>query len=145
MMDFDDSHTGILKIWHELQMRKKGMEFGYAGFKLCWNKYFNDECGFTPMNNESNTPIYDAIMKLQDVKTKRSDMYTKELEELEVIYTKTVEELTKEVEHMLPHLLVYMSKFVELHNKKDEVLDRLDDLLEKMGKEPKQCTGCFDV
>lgn len=62
-------------------------------------------------------------------------MFEDELEDLELVYKSTIRDLHEKVEDVLPSLLYYMEEFLSIHKQNEAVREKLDVLLEKMGRE----------
>lgn len=65
----------------------------------------------------------------------RRPMYQDELNDLEMVYKKTLVDLHEKVEDCLPSLLHYMQEFLTLHNQNEAIREKLDVLLAKTGKQ----------
>jgi len=78
----------------------------------------------------------------------RRPMYKDELQDLEMVYKKTLVDLHKQVENILPSLLHYMEEFLTLHKQNEAVREKLDVLLAKLGRpaeeEGDECEGGCD-
>jgi hypothetical protein len=77
--------------------------------------------------------LYEEMMKNGSaiiLKPKRN-MYKAELDDLEVIYKATGEELQTQVEANLPYLLHYMEEFITLHKQNEVLNEKLEELLKK--------------
>lgn len=61
-------------------------------------------------------------------------MFQDELKDLEIQYKDTLVNLHKKVEDCLPSLLYYMEEFVTLHKHNEAIREKLDALLEKLGR-----------
>ena len=61
-------------------------------------------------------------------------MFKEELDALERVYLVGISQTCGEIESVLPSLLHYMEKFVDLHKDLEGVEEKLDVLREKMGK-----------
>ena len=74
---------------------------------------------------------------------KEQDMYEEELKELELVYRKELVQIAKAIDYSLPALLAEMAEFLKLHQRKEEVDEKLDVLLEKNGRRPssESCGG----
>jgi hypothetical protein len=64
----------------------------------------------------------------------RRPMFQDELNDLEIVYTSTLENLHKQVEDCLPSLLHYMEEFLSLHKQNEAIREKLDVLLAKTGR-----------
>jgi hypothetical protein len=64
----------------------------------------------------------------------RRPMYQDELNDLEMVYKKTLADLQGKVEDCLPPLLHYMQEFLTLHNHNEAIREKLDVLLEKTSR-----------
>ena len=70
----------------------------------------------------------------------RRPMYQDELNDLEMVYKKTLVDLHKQVEDCLPSHLHYMEEFITLHKQNEAVRKKLDVLLAKTGRQPQEET-----
>ena len=61
-------------------------------------------------------------------------MFQEELNDLEMVYKKTLVDLHQQVEHCLPSLLHFMEDFITLHKQNEAVREKLDALLAKTGR-----------
>ena len=68
-------------------------------------------------------------------------MFQEELKDLEVVYKTALKNYAKEVEDVLPSLLYYMEKFLTLHKQNETIRDKLEDLMEKTGRQPQDEDG----
>ena len=65
-------------------------------------------------------------------------MFEEELKDIELTYKNTLVDLQKKVEHCLPPLLHYMEEFLNLHKQNEAIREKLDGLLEKLGRETQE-------
>jgi hypothetical protein len=65
-------------------------------------------------------------------------MFKEELQDLEVVYKTALRNYAKEVEEILPTLLHYMDKFLTVHKQNEAIREKLDNLLEKTGRESQE-------
>jgi hypothetical protein len=77
----------------------------------------------------------------------RRPMYQDELNDLEMVYKKTLVDLHEQVEQCLPSLLHYMEQFLTLHKQNEAIREKLDVLLAKTGRQTSEeseddCGGC---
>lgn len=71
----------------------------------------------------------ESAKELEDLKT----IYN-ELEDLEKIYRDSIEDLDECIEGTGPYFRLYMMEHLELHKKRVKMQEKLDNLLQKMGK-----------
>ena len=74
----------------------------------------------------------------------RRPMYKDELDDLEKVYTCTLDNLGKRVEDTLPSLLYYMEEFLKIHKQNEAVREKLDVLLSKTGRRNEDDAGGDD-
>lgn len=68
-------------------------------------------------------------------------MFQQELKDLETVYITALENYEKEIEEILPSHLYYMEKFLTLKKQSEAICDKLEDLLEKTGRQPQEEDG----
>ena len=59
-------------------------------------------------------------------------MFKQELKDLELCYRKDIIEYSNKIEITLPWLVEYMEEFVSFYRKKEEVKEKLENLMEKL-------------
>jgi predicted GTPase len=78
-------------------------------------------------------------------KINRKPMYKDELQDLENVYKHTLHNIQAQERNVMPSLLHYLKEFLELHEQKEAVNEKLDVLLQKLGrKETEEIDGGND-
>ena len=63
---------------------------------------------------------------------RRKPMFDDELKDLALVYRSTLEGLDEQIDDRLPALLHYMKEFVQLHEQKDAIEEKLENLIAKV-------------
>ena len=63
---------------------------------------------------------------------KGKTMFDDEMKDLAMVYKSAIVDIHKKLDSSLPSLLHYMKEFVELHEQKEDVEERLENLMAKL-------------
>lgn len=63
---------------------------------------------------------------------RRKPMFDDELKDLALVYKSTLEKLDDELEDKLTPLLYYMKEFIQLHEQKEAIEEKLENLIAKV-------------
>lgn len=67
-------------------------------------------------------------------KIDRKPMYKDELQDLENVYKHTLHNIQAQERNVMPSLIHYLEEFLELHKQKEAINEKLDVLLQKLGR-----------
>lgn len=69
---------------------------------------------------------------------REKEMFQEELKDLEQTYKETLVNVENELENCKPSLVYYMKHFIALYEKRGQIIEKLQILLEKTGRKPSE-------
>jgi hypothetical protein len=72
---------------------------------------------------------------------KEKRMFQEELKDLESVYRTTLESVEEKLIDIRPFFLYYMEQYLELNRQKRTISEKLEELLEKLGRKPEGENG----